>query len=304
VPLVTQQWRKMMSYKSGFVTVIGRPNVGKSTLVNTLIGEKINIISPRPQTTRNSIKAIYTEDDGQIIFIDTPGIHEPRNELDKYMQDEAYSSLDGIDVIIFILDGSTYWGKNDQLIFDQIKNSDQDIIYVMNKIDKISNKELVKRQKKYSQQVGKEVIPISALNNKNTDNLLKEIFSKLPEGPQYYPEDMITDQIERFVFAEMIREKIFYLTREEVPYGVAVLVEEVKERKNDDYYIRANIYVEKKSHKGIIIGKNGKMLKKIGRAARKEIEDLMQTKVYLDLWVKVLKDWREKDNLLKRMGYK
>ncbi|MGP3779269.1 GTPase Era [Halanaerobium saccharolyticum] len=293
-----------MSYKSGFVTVIGRPNVGKSTLINNLIGEKINIISPRPQTTRNSIKAIYSEDDGQIIFIDTPGIHEPRNELDKYMQDEAYSSLDGIDVIIFILDGSTYWGKNDQLIYNQIKNSDQEIIYVMNKIDKISNKELVKRQQKYSQKVGKEVIPISALNNKNTDNLLKEIFSKLPEGPQYYPEDMITDQIERFVFAEMIREKIFYLTREEVPYGVAVLVEEVKERKNDDYYIRANIYVEKKSHKGIIIGKNGKMLKKIGRAARKEIEDLMQTKVYLDLWVKVLKDWREKDNLLKRMGYK
>ena len=293
-----------MSYKSGFVTVIGRPNVGKSTLINNLIGEKINIISPRPQTTRNSIKAIYSEDDGQIIFIDTPGIHEPRNELDKYMQDEAYSSLDGIDVIIFILDGSTYWGKNDQLIYNQIKNSDQEIIYVMNKIDKISNKELVKRQQKYSQKVGKEVIPISALNNKNTDTLLKEIFSKLPEGPQYYPEDMITDQIERFVFAEMIREKIFYLTREEVPYGVAVLVEEVKERKNDDYYIRANIYVEKKSHKGIIIGKNGKMLKKIGRAARKEIEDLMQTKVYLDLWVKVLKDWREKDNLLKRMGYK
>ena len=174
----------------------------------------------------------------------------------------------------------------------------------MNKIDKISNKQLVNRQKNYSQKVGKEVVPISALNNKNTDNLLKEIFSKLPEGPQYYPEDMITDQIERFVFAEMIREKIFYLTREEVPYGAAVLVEEVKERKNNDYYIRANIYVEKKSHKGIIIGKNGKMLKKIGRSARKEIEDLMQTKVYLDLWVKVLKDWREKDNLLKRMGYK
>jgi GTP-binding protein Era len=297
-------WRKTMGYKSGFVTVIGRPNVGKSTLVNTLIGEKINIISPRPQTTRNSIKAIYTEDDGQIIFIDTPGIHQPRNELDKFMQDEAYSSLDGIDIIIFILDGSTYWGKNDQLIYDQIKNNDQEIIYVMNKIDKITNKELIKRQKNYSKKVGKEVVPISALNNKNTDNLLKEIFSKLPEGPQYYPADMITDQIERFVFAEMIREKIFYLTREEVPYGVAVLVEEVKERKNDDYYIRANIYVEKKSHKGIIIGKNGKMLKKIGRSARKEIEDLMQTKVYLDLWVKVLKDWREKDNLLKRMGYK
>ncbi|ADO76816.1 GTPase Era [Halanaerobium praevalens] len=293
-----------MNYKSGFVTVIGRPNVGKSTLVNTLIGEKINIISPRPQTTRNSIKAIYTEAEGQIIFIDTPGIHEARNELDKYMQGEAYNSLDGIDIIIFILDGSTYWGKNDEMIYKQLKSSKQDIIYVMNKIDKMSNKDLIKRQKEYSQKVGQEVIPISALNNKNTDTLLTEIFNRLPEGPQYYPDDMITDQIERFVFAEMIREKIFYLTREEVPYGVAVLVEEVKERDNDDYYIRANIYVEKKSHKGIIIGKNGRMLKKIGSQARKEIEGLMQTKVYLDLWVKVLKDWREKDNLLKRMGYK
>lgn len=293
-----------MTYKSGFVTVIGRPNVGKSTLVNNLVGEKINIISPRPQTTRNSIKAIYTEEKGQIIFIDTPGIHQARNKLDKYMLEEAYSSLEGIDLIIFILDGSTYWGKNDQMIYDQIKNSKKDIIYVMNKIDKISNKELQKRQKKYTQKVGEEVIPISALNNKNIDTLLAEIFSYLPEGPQYYPEDMITDQIERFVFAELIREKIFYLTREEVPYGAAVLVEEVKERENEDYYIRANIYVEKKSHKGIIIGKNGKMIKKIGREARKEIEDLMQTKVYLDLWVKVLKNWRDKDNLMKRMGYK
>ncbi|MCC3145385.1 GTPase Era [Halanaerobium sp. Z-7514] len=293
-----------MTYKSGFVTVIGRPNVGKSTLVNNLVGEKINIISPRPQTTRNSIKAIYTEENGQIIFIDTPGIHQARNKLDKYMLEEAYSSLEGIDLIIFILDGSTYWGKNDQMIYDQIKNSKKDIIYVMNKIDKISNKELQKRQKKYTQKVGEEVIPISALNNKNIDTLLAEIFSYLPEGPQYYPEDMITDQIERFVFAELIREKIFYLTREEVPYGAAVLVEEVKERENEDYYIRANIYVEKKSHKGIIIGKNGKMIKKIGREARKEIEDLMQTKVYLDLWVKVLKNWRDKDNLMKRMGYK
>ncbi len=293
-----------MTYKSGFVTVIGRPNVGKSTLVNTLVGEKINIISPRPQTTRNSIKAIYTGDEGQVIFIDTPGIHEARNELDKYMLDEAYGSLDGIDLIIFILDGSTYWGKNDQLIYSQVKNSNNEIIYVMNKIDKISNKELIKKQKKYSQKVGKEVIPISALTDKNIDTLKEEIFKKIPEGPQYYPADMITDQIERFVFAELIREKIFYLTREEVPYGVAVIVEEVKERENEDYYVRANIYVEKKSHKGIIIGKNGKMIKKIGREARKSIEDLMQTKVYLDLWVKVLKDWREKDNLLRRMGYK
>ncbi|SFL26163.1 GTPase Era [Halanaerobium salsuginis] len=293
-----------MSYKSGFVTIIGRPNVGKSTLINQLIGEKINIISPRPQTTRNSIKAIYTAENGQVIFIDTPGIHQPRNELDNYMLEAAYNSLEGIDLIIFILDGSTYWGKNDQLIYDQIKNNSNKIIFVMNKIDKLSAQDLVKKQQQYSQKVGQEVIPISALNKKNIDTLLMEVFDFLPEGPQYYPADMITDQIERFVFAEMIREKIFYLTRDEVPYGVAVIVEEVKERQNDDYYIRANIYVEKKSHKGIIIGKNGKMLKKIGQQARKEIENLLQTKVYLDLWVKILKDWREKDNLLKRMGYK
>jgi GTP-binding protein Era len=293
-----------MSYKSGFVTIIGRPNVGKSTLINQLIGEKINIISPRPQTTRNSIKAIYTAENGQVVFIDTPGIHQPRNELDNYMLEAAYNSLEGIDLIIFILDGSTYWGKNDQLIYDQIKNNSNKIIFVMNKIDKLSAQDLVKKQQQYSQKVGQEVIPISALNKKNIDTLLIEVFDFLPEGPQYYPADMITDQIERFVFAEMIREKIFYLTRDEVPYGVAVIVEEVKERQNDDYYIRANIYVEKKSHKGIIIGKNGKMLKKIGQQARKEIEDLLQTKVYLDLWVKILKDWREKDNLLKRMGYK
>ncbi len=293
-----------MSYKSGFVTVIGRPNVGKSTLVNKLVGEKINIISPRPQTTRNSIKAIYSENNGQIIFIDTPGIHQPRNKLDNFMIDQAYKSLEGIDVIIFIVDGSTYWGRGDQQIFNQIKNSSKQVICVMNKIDKMSKKDILKKQKEYSQKTSLDVIPISAVEEQNLDSLLSEIFLHLPEGPQYYPDDMITDQIERFVFAEIVREKVFYLCREEVPYGVAVLVEEVKERDNEDYYIRANIYVEKKSHKGIIIGKNGSMLKKIGKNARKEIEDLLQTKVYLDLWVKILKDWREKENLLKRMGYK
>ncbi|RCW45381.1 MULTISPECIES: GTPase Era [unclassified Halanaerobium] len=293
-----------MNYKSGFVTVIGRSNVGKSTLVNKLVGEKINITSPRPQTTRNSIKAIYSEDNGQIIFIDTPGIYQPSNKLDNYMINQAYKSLEGIDVVIFIVDGSTYFGRGDQQIFNQIKNYSKPVICVMNKIDKMSKNDILKKQKEYSQKTSLEVIPISAAEEKNLDSLLAEVFLHLPEGPQYYPDDMITDQIERFIFAEIVREKIFYLCREEVPYGVAVLVEEVKERDNEDYYIRANIYVEKKSHKGIIIGKNGSMLKKIGKNARKEIEDLLQTKVYLDLWVKVLKDWREKENLLKRMGYK
>ncbi len=297
-------WRMLMNYKSGFVTVIGRPNVGKSTLVNQLIGEKINIISSRPQTTRNSIKAIYTEERGQIIFIDTPGIHKARNELDSFMLEQAYSSLEGIDVIIFMVECISSWGRGDQFIFNQIKGSKKNVVCVMNKIDSLPTKELMVRKNEYERQTGMEVIPVSAQQGKNIDTLINWVLDKLPEGPQYYPEDMMTDQIERFVFAELIREKVFHLTREEVPYGIAVLVEEVKIRENEDYYIRAEIYVEKKSHKGIIIGKNGKMLKSIGRQARKDIEDLLQTKVYLDLWVKVLKDWREKKNLLHRMGYK
>jgi len=293
-----------MTFKSGFISIIGRPNVGKSTLVNKLIGEKIAITSPRPQTTRNKLQAVYTDEKGQIIFVDTPGIHKAKNKLDNYMLEQAYRSLNGIDLIVFLLDGSSYFGKGDDFILRQLKGSKTPILVVLNKIDKISKEKLIKRIDEYKEKTGRDIIPISAQNGDNLDNLIETIYEYLPEGPQYYPSDMITDQIEQFIIAEMIREKIFHLTREEIPYGVAVLIEEMKERENGLFYIRANIYIEKKSHKGIIIGKNGKRLKEIGLRARKDVEKLLQTKVYLDLWVKILKDWREKEDLVNRMGYK
>lgn len=293
-----------MDFKSGFVTIIGRPNVGKSTLVNKLIGEKIAITSPKPQTTRNKMKAVYTSEKGQIIFLDTPGMHKTKNKLDNYMLDQVYKSLDGIDLVIFLLDASSYFGKGDNFIFRQLKSIKTPIIVVMNKIDMLDRNQLAEKFKEYKTKTTKEVIPISARDGSNIDNLIDTIFSYLPEGPQYFPTDMITDQIEQFIIAEMIREKIFFLTREEIPYGVAVIIEEMKERNSGLFYIRANIYVEKKSHKGIIIGKNGKRLKEIGKRARGDIEKLIQTDIYLDLWVKVLKDWREKEELVKRMGYK
>lgn len=293
-----------MSFKSGFATIIGRPNVGKSTLVNYLVGEKISITSPRPQTTRNSIKTIYTTDKGQIIFVDTPGIYKTKNDLDRFMVNEAYQSIEGIDVIILMFDATDNFKKQDQVIYNQIKNSSNPFLVVLNKIDKLKNKEIPKVLKQYQKRIKEDIIPISSKTGRNIDSLLDRAFEKLPEGPQYFPEDMITDQIEQFIVSEMIREKTFYLLREEVPFGIAVLIEEMEERDDEIMYIRANIYVEQKSHKGIIIGKNGKMLKKIGTRARKDIEKLLQQKVYLDLWIKVEKDWREDENLLKRMGYK
>jgi len=293
-----------MDFKSGFATIIGRPNVGKSTLINYLIGEKISITSPRPQTTRNSIKAIYTDQKGQIIFVDTPGIYKTKNDLDKYMVNEAYKSLEGIDIIIFMLEATESFSKEDQMIYNQIKNSSNPFLVVLNKIDRIKKKRLPKILQQYNKRIRENIIPISSKTGKNVNQLLEEVFNLLPEGPQYYPDDMITDQIEQFIIAEMIREKTFYLLREEVPFGIAVVIEEMKERENKTMYIRANIYVEKKSHKGIIIGKDGKMLKKIGTRARKDVEKLLQQKVYLDLWVKIEKDWRDNEALLRRMGYK
>jgi GTP-binding protein Era len=293
-----------MAFKSGFVSIIGRPNVGKSTLMNRIIGEKVAITSPRPQTTRNRIHGVYTTDKGQIVFVDTPGIHRARNKLDSYMLEQAFKSLEGIDLVILLVDGTSPFGKGDDFILRQLKRNKLPIIIVMNKIDELSSNQLEARVDQYHRETGREVIPISALTGKNLSVLLEEIFNYLPEGPKYYPDEMITDQLEQFIIAEMIREKIFYLTREEIPYGIAVLIDEMVERDNGLFYIRATIYVEKKSHKGIIIGKNGSMLKEIGLQARKDIERLLQIDVYLDLWVKVLKDWREKEGLIKRMGYK
>lgn len=293
-----------MKYKSGFVSVIGKANVGKSTLINKLLGEKINITSPRPQTTRNCLQAVYTKKEGQIVFVDTPGIHRSKNKLDKFMLEQAFNALQGIDVIVFLVDATSYFTKEDDYILRQLKGINIPQLLVMNKIDSLKKEDLSKRIADYQKNIGGKLLAISAKEAKNLDVLVQEIFALLPEGPQYYPEDMITDQLERFIIAEMIREKTFYLLRDEIPYGVAVLVEEMKERENGLFYIRANIYVEKKSHKGIIIGKKGSMLKKIGFKARQDIEKLLQTNVYLDLWVKVLKDWRENESLMKRLGYK
>ena len=293
-----------MNYKSGFVSLVGRPNVGKSTLINYLLGEKITITSVKPQTTRNQIKTIYHDKDrGQIVFVDTPGIHSPRNELDNYMIQEVYQSLEGIDVIIFMFDARHSWGKGDEFIKNQLKGIDLPILPVLNKIDQIKNKELLKRHRDYSNKLEEEVIPISARTGKNVDNLITKVFEILSEGPQYYPEEMVTDRIEQFIVSEFVREKIFKFTREEVPYGTAVVVEEFKERENGKIFIRANIYVEKKSHKRIIIGKKGSLIKKIGKRARHDVERLLNEDVYLDLWVKVQKDWRDDEHLLKRMGY-
>ncbi|MFW6006446.1 MAG: GTPase Era [Bacillota bacterium] len=293
----------MSDFKSGFVTVIGRPNVGKSTLINQIVGEKIAITSPRPQTTRNKMRLVYTTEKGQIIFVDTPGMHKIKNELDDYMLDQIYDSLKGIDVIIFVVDATTPFGKGDDYVYKEIKGTDIPVIIAMNKIDKINKKTLMSRKENYERATGKEVIPVAATQKKNFDTLIDTVFSCLPEGPKYYPEDMITDQIERFVVSEIIREKLFYFTRDEVPYGIAVLIEDMKQRNDDMFYIRANIFVEKKSHKGIVIGKNGKRLKKIGEKARSDLEGFLQSKVYLDLWVKVRQDWRNKDYLVERMGY-
>ena len=293
-----------MSFKSGFATVVGRPNVGKSTLINKLVGQKINIISDKPQTTRNQIKTIFNSERGQIIFVDTPGIHKPKNELDEYMLKQAYKSLEGIDIILFMVEATSSFGRGDNFILKQIKGQDNRIIVVLNKVDRLDKKTLITRKQHYEQKTGLEVIPVSAASGDNIDFLLDIIFSDLSEGPRYYPEDMITDQIERFVISEMIREKLFQLLRQEIPYGTAVVIEEVKERDNGMIYVRGNIFVEKKSHKGIIIGHKGRMLKKIGHRARQDVEKLLQADVYLDLWVKVQKDWRNNKYLLKQMGYK
>ena len=233
-----------------------------------------------------------------------PGVLKGKNELDRYMLDQVYKSLDGIDLAIFLIDATTYFGRGDEFIFQELQNYKTPTLVVLNKIDKLKIEELDEKIKEIKEKTGLDIIPVSALDGRNIDYLIDVIFQHLPEGPQYYPDDMITDQIEQFIIAEMIREKIFLLTREEIPYGIAVLIEEMKERENGLFYIRADIYVEKDSHKGIIIGKDGRMLKQIGKLAREDIEQLLQTDIYLDLWVKVLKDWRTKEELVRRMGYR
>lgn len=293
-------------YRSGFVALIGRPNVGKSTLMNYIVGHKIAIMSDKPQTTRNKIRAVYTSDEGQIVFLDTPGIHKPHSKLGEYLVKIAEDALNEVDLVLFLIDAEQGYGPGDQYIIDQLKRVKTPVFLVVNKIDRVHPNDLLPLIDKYRKLYDfKEVVPISALQGNNISTLIRLILENLPEGPQYYPPDLVTDHPERFIIGELIREKVLLLTREEVPHSVAVVVEEVTLRENKEtVYIRAEIYTERPSQKAILIGKNGSLLKEIGRLAREEIERLLGNKVYLDLWVKVKEDWRNRDFLLRQFGYR
>ena len=292
-------------YKSGFVTLIGRPNVGKSTLMNQIIGQKIAITSDKPQTTRNRIQTVYTCEDGQIIFVDTPGIHKAKNKLGEYMVTVAERTLNEVDVILWLVEPSTFIGAGERHIAEQLTRVKTPIILVINKIDTVKKEEILTFIGAYKDICNfAEIVPVSALNGENKENLMKAIFNYLPEGPQFYDEDTITDQPERQIVAELIREKALRLLDEEIPHGIAVSIESMKERKKGNIVdIDATIVCERDSHKGIVIGKQGAMLKKIGTLARQEIENLLDMRVNLQLWVKVKKDWRDSDFLLKNYGY-
>lgn len=293
-------------FKSGFVTIVGRPNVGKSTLMNNLIGEKLSIISNKPQTTRNTIQAVLTREGYQIIFLDTPGIHLPRHKLGEYMVKSAGDTLTDVDLAVFITTPDSEVGPGDKKILEQLKNVRIPVLLVVNKIDMADGEKLIKTLENYNKEYEfAETIPVSALKNINTEELLKVIVDKLQEGPKYFQDDVLTDQPERFVVSEIIREKALHLLEQEVPHGIAVEIIQMKEaQENGIMDIDANIYCEKTSHKGIIIGKNGQMLKKIGSMARTDIEKFIGAKVYLRLWVKVKKDWRDDPSSLRNFGYR
>lgn len=292
-------------YKSGFVALIGRPNVGKSTLMNKIIGQKIAITSNKPQTTRNKIQTVYTCDEGQIIFLDTPGIHKAKNKLGEYMVNVAEKTLKEVDVILWLVEPSTFIGAGEQHIAEQLKDINVPVILVINKIDTVKKEEILVFIDAYRKILDfAEIIPASALRDKNADEIVESIFKYLPQGPQYYDEDTVTDQPMRQIVAEIIREKALHTLNEEIPHGIAVTIEKMKERKNGKITdIEATIICERDSHKGIIIGKQGSMLKKIGSNARYEIEQMLEMKVNLQLWVKVRKEWRDSDLLLKNYGY-
>jgi len=291
-------------YKSGFVAVIGRPNVGKSTLINSLIGQKVVIMSDKPQTTRNKILCVLTLSDSQILFIDTPGIHKPKHKLGEYMVQTAEATLREVDVILFVVDATEEMGAGEKYILERLAGINTPVILTVNKIDQIAKQQVLPIIQKYTAcHDFTGVVPISALEHTNLEGLVTEIKKYLEPGPQYYPSDMITDQPERLVIAELIREKVLHLTREEIPHAIAVDIEEITTRPNDDLYVRAVIYVERESQKGIVIGARGSLLKEVGRQARSDIENLLGSKVFLDLWVKVKKDWRNRDGILRNFGY-
>ena len=290
-------------YKSGFVSLIGRPNVGKSTLMNSLIGQKIAITSNKPQTTRNRIQTVYTDDRGQIVFLDTPGIHKAKNKLGNYMVNAAQRTISEVDVILWLVEPTTYIGAGERHIIEQLKKTNTPVILVINKIDTVKKDEILAFIEAYRHELDfAEVVPVSALKKKNTEVLIDCILKYLPYGIPFYDEDTVTDQPQRQIAAELIREKVLRSIDEEIPHGVAVAIDSMKWNR-DVCHIDATIICERDSHKGIIIGKQGSMLKKIGTLARREIEDMLECQVNLQLWVKVKKDWRDSDFLLKNFGY-
>ncbi len=294
------------NYKSGFAALIGRPNVGKSTLMNRLIGQKIAITSNKPQTTRNRIQTVYTDEEGQIIFLDTPGIHKAKNKLGEYMVSVAESTLRDVDVVLWLVEASDYIGAGEQHIAECLRKVDTPVILVINKIDKVKKEEILGFIDAYKDICDfAEIIPLSALKGENTENLIPLIFKYMEDGPQYYDEDTVTDQPERQIAAELIREKALRKLDDEIPHGIAVAIDIMKERPRGNIMdIDATIICERDSHKGIIIGKQGSMLKAIGTDARKDIEAMLGMKVNLKLWVKVKKNWRDSDFLIKNFGYR
>ena len=292
-------------FKSGFVAIVGRPNVGKSTFMNYVLGQKIAIMSDKAQTTRNKIQGVYTKDDAQIVFLDTPGIHKPKHELGEFMVKSAYSALKEVDAVLFMVNVSEKRGPGDDFIIEKLKGIKTPIFLVLNKIDLVTPEVLLERVESYKDALDfAGVFPISVLQGNNVNELMEGLINALPEGPQYYPADQITDNPEYFVVSELIREKILQLTQEEIPHSVAVTVDKMQKDEFDKVHVYANIIVERKSQKGIIIGKGGRLLKEIGTRARRDIQQLLGNKVYLELWVKVEKDWRKRKSNLQEYGYR
>lgn len=294
------------NFKSGFIAIVGRTNVGKSTILNSLLNEKLVIMSDKPQTTRNNIRCIYTDEEAQLIFIDTPGLHKPKNKLSNMMVDMVSGSLSNTDVVLFVVENDMYIGRTDKIILDKLTNINKPVILLINKADKLKQDEVLYKiglYKEYS--FIKEILPISALTGKNMESVIPLIKKYLPQGPMYFPEDMITDKPEKFFIAELIREKALLFLQQEIPHGIGVEIISMKERKGKNIIdIEATIYCDRKSHKSIIIGKNGLMLKNIGTKARIDIEKFLDTKVNLQLWIKVREEWRDNSNILKDLGYK
>ena len=292
-------------FKSGFVAVVGRPNVGKSTLINALIDDKIVIVSDKAQTTRNRIVCVYTDEKKQIVFMDTPGIHKPKHKLGEFMVDQAVDSLREVEAVLFVVAANEKRGPGDNFVIEQLRKVNVPVFLIVNKIDTMEKQDLLEAIVSYENSYPFEaVVPISAKERDNIEEVVNLLEKHLPEGPKYFPDDMITDQPERLIISDIVREKILLQTHDEIPHAIAVDVDEMKTRDDGTTYVRATIYVERDSQKGIIIGKQGAMLKTIGRQARGDIERLLATKVFLDLWVKVKKDWRNKSGMLSELGYR